>query len=140
MMNKDHFEVEECFVGVNRTSPMTNGDRIRAMSDEELAKIISDGGCPPKISEIVCETTDDCNVCWRNWLKQPCGGRVMAECYVCDACGIAITNPYTVKMKEFYVGCEFSEIGVFHARRHAIKKVHLCYECYHALNEIAKEK
>ena len=51
--------------------PMTNGDRIRAMGDEELAKIISDGGCPPKISEIVCETTDDCNVCWRNWLKQP---------------------------------------------------------------------
>lgn len=37
-MNKDHFEVEECFVGVNRTSPMTNGDCIRAMSDEELAE------------------------------------------------------------------------------------------------------
>lgn len=50
---------------------MTNGDRIRAMSDEEMAKIISDGGCPPKISEIVCDTNDDCYVCWSNWLKQP---------------------------------------------------------------------
>lgn len=58
-------EKRSCYI------PMTNGDRIRSMSDEELAKIISDGGCPPKISEIVCETTDDCNVCWRNWLKQP---------------------------------------------------------------------
>lgn len=50
---------------------MTNGDCIRAMRDEELAEIISDSGCPPKISDIVCETTDNCNVCWCNWLKQP---------------------------------------------------------------------
>ena len=63
----------------------------------------------------------------------------MAECYVCDACGITITDPYSVKMKEFYIGCEFTECGVFPAPRRAKKKVHLCDECYHALNELAKE-
>ena len=51
--------------------PLTNGDRIRAMSDEELAKAFSDtilcvpeGRCRgnPKTS---------CYECWLNWLKQP---------------------------------------------------------------------
>ena len=28
----------------------------------------------------------------------------MANAYVCDACGITITNPHKAKMKEFYVG------------------------------------
>ena len=43
----------------------TNSDRIRAMTDKELAKIIS-GGCPPGAK---------CNwrygTCWLKWLRSP---------------------------------------------------------------------
>ena len=39
---------------------MTNADRIRAMSDEELAEFLSD-------------LADDGNLRIREWLQQPCG-------------------------------------------------------------------
>lgn len=50
--------------------PMTNADRIRQMSDEELAiEETSKGGCPHD-----CETPDDmdtdCVRCWLDWLKK----------------------------------------------------------------------
>lgn len=63
----------------------------------------------------------------------------MAKCYVCDACGITIEDPYEAKMKEFYIGCDFEIYGVFPAPRRVKKKVHLCDECYHSLHEIAKK-
>lgn len=48
----------------------SNADRIRAMSDEELAiEETAKGGCPHD-----CETPDDmdtdCVRCWLDWLKQ----------------------------------------------------------------------
>lgn len=48
----------------------TNADRIRAMTDEELAvEMCAKGGCPHD-----CETPDDmdtdCVQCWVNWLKE----------------------------------------------------------------------
>lgn len=64
----------------------------------------------------------------------------MAECYICDACGITINNPHAVKMKEFYVGCEFTEHRAFPKSTSKKVKVHLCDECFHALNEIAERK
>lgn len=50
--------------------PMTNADRIRVMTDEELAiEETAKGGCPHD-----CETPDDmdtdCVRCWLDWLKQ----------------------------------------------------------------------
>ena len=62
----------------------------------------------------------------------------MAECYVCDACGVTITDPYKVKMKEFYIGCDFTEFGDFPVCCRVKKKIHLCDECYHALHELAR--
>ena len=49
---------------------MTNADRIRAMSDEELAKIIErELGCPATGD---CEKmSKDCKACWLDWLQQP---------------------------------------------------------------------
>ena len=49
---------------------MTNADRIRAMSDEELAKIIEhELGCPVTGG---CEKMPkDCKACWLDWLQQP---------------------------------------------------------------------
>ena len=49
--------------------PMTNGDRIRAMSDEELANVIS---CPQEFFALMgCPDALDCSACKLDWLKQP---------------------------------------------------------------------
>ena len=50
---------------------MTNADRIRAMSDEELAEIIM---CPYNIDEELCSKAGICLDCCLKWLQQPCGG------------------------------------------------------------------
>lgn len=52
--------------------PMTNADRIRAMSDEELAVVIAQGvGCV--LTAPNCRD-DDCTPCVLKWLKQPAEG------------------------------------------------------------------
>ena len=49
----------------------TNADRIRAMTDEELAKYMGDvqtwGGCPNHGAR---NCTENCADCWLDWLKQ----------------------------------------------------------------------
>ena len=52
--------------------PQTNADRIRAMTDEELAELLQKnrGGCRALTTEsYVCDNTD-CKSCWLEWLKQ----------------------------------------------------------------------
>lgn len=49
---------------------MTNADRIRAMSDEEMAKFLEDvgtAGCPSPARS--CRAS--CKICIEEWLKQP---------------------------------------------------------------------
>ncbi len=49
----------------------SNADRIRSMTDEELADLIQRevGYCAPTGD---CEkTSKDCKACWLDWLKQP---------------------------------------------------------------------
>lgn len=54
--------------------PLTNADRIRAMTDEELAEFlgkVSDGGygmCAP--GHYDCTGKDSCAPCWLDWLRQ----------------------------------------------------------------------
>ena len=55
----------------------TNADRIRAMTDEELAEFMNCGACPPgkDVSELCHDedggsVPDMCNLCWIGWLKQ----------------------------------------------------------------------
>lgn len=57
--------------------PQTNADRIRAMTDEELAEfLIQDGDCPPERRyPDSCPNRDRvtpkvCCDCWLDWLKQ----------------------------------------------------------------------
>ena len=53
---------------------MTNADRIRAMSDEELAELIDreTDSCAPTGD---CEKMSrDCKACWLDWLQQPAEG------------------------------------------------------------------
>ncbi len=55
-----------------RTEPITNADRIRAMSDEELADVVANGvGCVRKAPHCI---DDDCTPCIRKWLQQPAKG------------------------------------------------------------------
>ena len=52
----------------------TNADRIRAMTDEELAKTFETdfATCPPNAGEDKwCDKDADCKQCWLDWLKQP---------------------------------------------------------------------
>ena len=49
----------------------TNADRIRSMTDEELAQYMGDvqtwGGCPNHGAR---NCTENCADCWLDWLKQ----------------------------------------------------------------------
>lgn len=51
--------------------PITKADRIRAMSDEDLAEYMGDvqtwGGCPNHGAR---NCTENCADCWLDWLKQ----------------------------------------------------------------------
>lgn len=65
-----------CFKGDRwEPIPKTNADRIRAMTDEELAELMEDkGDCPPiecpHDGEGAKVTRLDCKACWLDWLKQ----------------------------------------------------------------------
>lgn len=50
--------------------PITNADRIRSMSDKELAEFFHKRPICPKPKQ--CEY--DCSICWLEWLKQPAEG------------------------------------------------------------------
>lgn len=62
--------------------------------------------------------------------------------YQCDCCNKVITDPYTVKMKEFYVGIDiefFSQIGIPIENKRKIK-IQLCDDCFKGLHFIAEKK
>lgn len=66
----DHLIAHGVTIQTEAENPKTNGDRIRAMTDEELMMFIEDtgiAGCPnPSMS---CRSS--CHDCILNWLKQP---------------------------------------------------------------------
>lgn len=56
-----------------KPKPTTNADRIRAMSDEELAQFIERSDCPPH--DGICDKDNiTCSKCWLDWLQSPAGG------------------------------------------------------------------
>ena len=55
------------------TDPQTNADRIRAMTDEELAEFMDErNACLRSHLRTAedCEEYHDCKDCWLDWLKQ----------------------------------------------------------------------
>ena len=63
-----------CWKTSNKKCPhfvqKTNADKIRAMNDEELAKVMERVlGCP--VTGDCKKMLEDCNDCWLDWLKQP---------------------------------------------------------------------
>ena len=62
------------------SNPKNNADRIRAMSDEELAKrlCLRNHKCPPGYTSVFtpnCAEIYGCYDCWLDWLKSPAGDR-----------------------------------------------------------------
>lgn len=54
---------------MNEQKPMTNGDRIREMSDEELAKLLNSGTFICGRLKDVCEDMTGCEECLLAWLR-----------------------------------------------------------------------
>ena len=52
--------------------PLTNADRIRRMTDEELAKFVNDTDFDPIPPDKTCADCrfETCESCWLDWLKQ----------------------------------------------------------------------
>lgn len=60
--------------------------------------------------------------------------------YQCDSCNKVISDPYTVGMKEFYLGVDvdcLSGIAIPIGSKRKVK-IHLCDECYKGLNLIGE--
>lgn len=51
-------------------SVFTNADRIRAMSDEDLAKFF-DSTCTENMGSVRCDIGLGCYGCWLDWLQSP---------------------------------------------------------------------
>ena len=71
---KERSEHGKCFVGY---IPTTNADRIRSMTDEEIADFLRDIGecdrrCPAKIGDCIFSDST-CRIAWLEWLKEWAG-------------------------------------------------------------------
>lgn len=58
------------------------------------------------------------------------------KAYKCDICEIAITDPYTSKMKEFYWACDYENDGIYPAKAKRKQKLHLCGNCFEGLKSV----
>ena len=66
---------------VGKNEPLTNAQKIRSMTDEELMKLHYSGSAHCIASDqTVCDRHDfignltPCEQCYLKWLQQPCGG------------------------------------------------------------------
>lgn len=55
----------------DRFRPLTNADRIRNMTDDELAKLLSTGTFICEGIKDICENMPGCEECRLAWLKAP---------------------------------------------------------------------
>lgn len=54
------------------SEPITNADRIRSMTDEELAEFLAQTGCRRADDDMYCLMQRRCKDCWLDWLKLGC--------------------------------------------------------------------
>lgn len=64
---QDALEAKWTLESQRKKKPKTNGDKIRAMTDEELSCFIADVDCPQE----TCKPGMYCEKCWLNWLRSP---------------------------------------------------------------------
>ena len=61
-------EREQAGITVSKgVKKMTNGDRLRSMTDEELTAYFANDLCPDWWTR---DCIDDCKLCWLTWLKE----------------------------------------------------------------------
>ncbi len=63
--------------------------------------------------------------------------------YQCDCCNKVIADPYTVKMKEFYLGMMDTDCSsgiVIPIERKGKIQIQICNDCYKGLHLIAERK
>lgn len=68
---QDALEAKRKLESQRKVKPKTNGDRIRAMTDEELAKLLSTGTFICEGLKDICENMPGCDECRLTWLKAP---------------------------------------------------------------------
>ena len=69
----DEEVVSWCVMSPCKDEKPSNADRIRSMTDEELAVKLAGNACPPNHKNPIteCEVTGHpCYECWLDWLKQ----------------------------------------------------------------------
>lgn len=64
---------------------ITNADKIRALTDEQLAERLQEFECPPTGIDACAET---CTACWLRWLQQPVDAIVLKN--LCAKSGIKL--------------------------------------------------
>jgi hypothetical protein len=74
----DHIEIlglGGCTSGIPDCKVITNADRIRNMSDEELAEfldIVGEDGISSQYTDVPCDCCcekTECSKCWKEWLQ-----------------------------------------------------------------------
>lgn len=68
---QDALEVKWELESQRKVKPKTNADRIRNMTDEELAKLLSTGTFICEGRKDICENMPGCEECRLAWLKAP---------------------------------------------------------------------
>lgn len=63
---QDALEAKWKLESQRKLKPKTNGDKIRSMTDKEMAKILN-GGCPPGGAKC----NGRCGLCWLDWFRSP---------------------------------------------------------------------
>lgn len=70
-----YYDPESGFVpypdAAEEKQPQTNSDRLRQMSDEELATMLYEQGCFAPNCDRYEECYASCRECWLSWLKSP---------------------------------------------------------------------
>lgn len=67
---QDALEAKWKLESQRKVKPKTNSDRIRAMTDEELAEYLGYiHYCPAPY--LTCDPTKECKECWVTWLRSP---------------------------------------------------------------------
>ena len=68
---QDALEAKWKLESQRKVKPKTNSDRIRAMTDEELAQLLSTGTFICEGLKDICEYMPGCEVCRLAWLRSP---------------------------------------------------------------------
>lgn len=68
---QDALEAKRKLESQRKVKPKTNGDRIRNMTDAELAKLLSTGTFICEGCKDICENMPGCEECRLAWLKAP---------------------------------------------------------------------